>query len=161
MAYYKLNTNGTFQSANKQHEGFKPLSELTTKEDGSYYTYYNLDGTPDLVAEQEAYLTKLEEEVKQDRYKKLDELKITHNTVAYDANGKAIGNMSAVMGVANFKYNQAVSQGMNPATAYSLIYKETKIWWKGADNTPHEVMIESVCEALEKSMLEVASILGL
>ena len=59
MSYYKLNTDGTFQSANKQHEGFKPLSELATKEDGSYYTYYNLDGTPDLVAEQEAYLTKL------------------------------------------------------------------------------------------------------
>lgn len=92
--------------------------------------------------------------------KALDELVITHNTVAYDAHGRAIGNMSAVMGVANFKYNQAVSQGMSPVSAYQMIYKDTKIFWKGADDKPHEVMIESVCEALEKSMLEVANIIG-
>ena len=103
--------------------------------------------------------------------KALDELIITHNTVAYDANGKAIGNMAAVMGVANFKYNQLVSIGaldtvtgdyipMSPLDAYTFVYKTSKIWWKGADDKPHEVMIESVCEALEKSMLEVAAIIG-
>jgi len=85
---------------------------------------------------------------------------ITHNTVAYDANNKAIGNMSAVIGIANFKYNQLLAQDVLPSDAYSIIYKETKIFWKGADNKPHEIMIESVCEALEMSMLEVAKIIG-
>ncbi len=91
--------------------------------------------------------------------------------MAYDANGKAIGNMAAVMGIANFKYNQLVSLGvlddvtgdyvpMTPLETYTFVYKTSKIWWKGADDNPHEVMIESVCEALEKSMLEVASIIG-
>ena len=102
-----------------------------------------------------------EQLAKEAKTKALDELVITHNTVAYDANGRAIGNMSAVMGVANFKYNQAIALGTPAVDAYQLIYKDTKIWWKGADNQPHEVMIESVCEALEKSMTEVAVILGL
>lgn len=102
----------------------------------------------------------------------LDELVITHNTVAYDANGKSIGNMSAVMGVAHFKFVQATSIGLkltetsfapvlSNADAYQLIYKDTTIFWKGADDKPHEVMIESVVEALEKTMNSVSDILGL
>jgi len=104
---------------------------------------------------------KVVEQAKVDKDKALDELVITHNTVAYDANGKAIGNMSAVMGVANFKYNQMLASDFLPSDAYQAIYKETKIWWRGADDKAHEVMIESVCEALELSMLGVSDILGL
>ena len=49
MGYYKLNTDGTIQSRSKQVDNtWLPLSDLATKEDGSYYTYYNVDGTPDL-----------------------------------------------------------------------------------------------------------------
>ena len=99
--------------------------------------------------------------VKEAKITSLSKLIITHNTVAYDANGGAIGNMAAVMGIANFKYNQGVAMGNLPEDVYNLVYKESKIWWKGADDKPHEVMIESVCEALEKSMLEVATLIGL
>lgn len=101
------------------------------------------------------------ESTKQAKIKSLDELIITHNTVAYDAHGRAIGNMSAVVGIANFKYNQLLAQDVLAADAYQWIYKDTKIWWKGADDKPHEVMIESVCEALELSMNGISKILGL
>lgn len=119
---------------------------------------------------QEADDAKVIKDAKDAKTMALDTLEITHNTVAYDANGTAIGNMSAVMGIANFKYNQLISIGMLdnvtgnyvalPALeAYNYVYK-SKIFWRGVDNASHEVMIESVCEALEKSMLEVANILG-
>lgn len=89
----------------------------------------------------------------------LEGIVITHNTVAYDADGRAIGNMSAVMSVANFKFNQAiVLGGLTHEEAYQAIYKDTTIFWRGADDNNHEVMIESVCEVLEKSMLAVADI---
>jgi len=53
MGYYKLNTDSTIQSANTQiADDWKPLSELQAKEDGSYYTFYGIDGTPDLAKEQ-------------------------------------------------------------------------------------------------------------
>jgi len=99
-------------------------------------------------------------EAKMAKEKALEDIVITHNTVAYDADDRAIGNMSAVMGIANFKYNQLLAQDVLPSDAYLIIYKETKIFWKGADDKPHEIMIESVCEALEMSMLEVAKIIG-
>jgi hypothetical protein len=97
---------------------------------------------------------------KQMKVEKLYSVVITHNTVAYDADGRSIGNMSAVMGVANFKFNQSVAGGASYADAYQAIYKDSTIFWKGADNELHEVQIESVCEVLEKSMLEVANIIG-
>ena len=51
--YYKLNTDGTIQSRNKQpDESWLSLDSLEAREDGSYYKYYNTDGTPDLVKEQ-------------------------------------------------------------------------------------------------------------
>jgi hypothetical protein len=102
-----------------------------------------------------AYKAKLAVETKKDT---LDTLVITANTVAYDANGKAIGNMSAVVGLANFKFNQALAQGVAPVDAYQAVYKDTIIGWKGADNLPHEVQVESICEALEAGMIEVAKV---
>lgn len=90
----------------------------------------------------------------------LDTLNIEHHTVVYGANGKAIGNMSAVVALAGFRFNQAISQGMRAEDAYKAIYKDTSIYWKGATNELHEVIVESVCEVLEKSMLKVAEVIG-
>jgi len=98
---------------------------------------------------------------KDKKNKRLEDLIVTVNTVFYNANGKSIGNMGAVVSLANFKYNQAVAlTGTTPAEAYQVIYKDIKVTWKGADNKPHNVAVESVCEALEKSMQSVAGILG-
>ena len=131
---------------------------LTLKENGDYEKHYNADMSlrvEDIQADTDAVIAK---DAKEAKTKALDDLVITHNTVAYDAHGRAIGNMSAVMGVANFKFNQLLAQDVLPSDAYIMIYKETTIWWRGADDTNHEVMIESVCETLELSMMAVAGI---
>lgn len=108
-----------------------------------------ITGTDDITADKDAKITRLKN------------LVVTVNTVFYNADGNSIGNMGAVVSLANFKYNQAVAlTGATPTQAYQVIYKDTKVTWKGADNKPHDVMIESVCEALEKSMTSVATEIG-
>lgn len=94
------------------------------------------------------------------KVKELDELIIEHNTVAYDANGKAIGNMAGVVALAGFKFNKAIAEGTSPAVAYQAIYKDTTIGWKTVDNSISMVQVESVCEALEKSMIKLSEIIG-
>ena len=107
-----------------------------------------------------SFLTKLEasnDKVTRDRL--LGELVITANTVVYDANGKSIGNMAAVVSVANAKFNKLLAGGVEASEAYATVYKTT-ITWKGADNLPHSVQIESVVEAMELSMTAVAEAIG-
>jgi len=98
--------------------------------------------------------------LKQQKIKKLNELKITSNSVAYDANGKAIGNMSAVVSLANAKFNASLANGIAPDVAYRVIYKDKKIGWKNANNDISMVQVESIVEALEKSMYEIAKVVG-
>lgn len=112
-----------------------------------------------MIADEQALL--FESEVKQARDKALDELTVENNTVFYDANGKAIGNMSAVVALASWKFNQSLLVTNSYVDSYQLIYKDTSVTWKGADNAPHTVMVESICEALETSMTNVSIILGL
>lgn len=63
--YYKLKTNITdtdttniLLSKKKVDSSWTNVENLETKENGSYYTYYNEDGTPNLTEEQ-----KVEDEV--------------------------------------------------------------------------------------------------
>ena len=111
-------------------------------------------------------------EAKIAKEKALDELQITHETVAYDADGRSIGTMGAVVALVGYRFNQAISIGLpldpttptvltvlTPTQAYQLLYKDTRINWKGADNVKHNVMLESVCETLEKSIREVSIII--
>jgi len=116
---------------------------------------YNVE-IDEYLASSDIYTDRLRKEKKE----QLDKLVITTNTVAYDANGKAIGNMSAVVGLANFKFNQALASGIAPDIAYQSVYKDVKVGWKGADNIVHMVQIESIAEALEAGMQEVAKVLG-
>ena len=173
MKYYELNGNTKTFFMEGAVEITSPIREDGTvlpkhdndamvqrDENGDYYPWYNQDGTPDMVKIEKDIQDALIVKVYEDKNKALDELVINHNTVMFDANGKAIGNMSAVMGIANFKFNQAVAQGASSSDAYTAIYKST-ISWRGADNKPHEVQIESICQALEKSMMSVSDILGL
>jgi len=109
---------------------------------------------------------------KVDKDNALNNIKVNKNTVYYDANGIALGNMSSVVSIANFRYNQYTSIGvaldpltptvltvLTPLDAYNAVYKST-ITWKGADNIVHNVQIESICEALELGMKERAKIYG-
>ena len=78
VGYYFRNTDGTIQSRSKQVDNtWFPLSDLETKEDGSYYEFYNLDGTPDLVKIAEVEATAQAQEAKQAKLEALATLTVT------------------------------------------------------------------------------------
>ena len=97
----------------------------------------------------------------------LNSLTITNNTVLYDAHQEAIGNMSAVIGIANATYIRLISVGtqengnvpMSAADAYNNVYKQT-VNWKGADDKWHTVQLESLVETTQKAMTEKATVLS-
>ena len=140
--YYKLNTDGTIQSANKQHEGFMPLSGLETKEDGSYYEFYNLDGTPDLVAEQASIDAKIAQEAKQAKLEALATLAVT--TTA--------GNV--------FDADDTARSDMMAAIQASEILGITSSNWKLADNSWKLIELAELKEALALAIQAKGTILG-
>lgn len=94
---------------------------------------------------------------------KVDEAKealiVEHNGVPYQGDFGSINYMSAVAAVAGFKFNQALVAGLSYEEAYELTYK-VKIGWRNGNNEVSQVQVESVCETLEKTMKEVASLIG-
>ena len=142
MSYYKLNTDGTFQSANKQHEGFSPLSELTTKEDGSYYEFYNLDGTPDLVKIAQKEAEQLAQVDKQAKLEALATLAVT--TTA--------GNV--------FDGDDVARSDMMAAIQASEILGITSSNWKLADNSWKLIELAELKEALALAIQAKGTILG-
>ena len=142
MSYYKLNTDGTIQSANTRHEGFSPLSELTTKEYGSYYEFYNLDGTPDLVkiAQEEATV-----QAQVDKQAKLEALAtLTVTTTA--------GN--------EFDGDDTARSDMMAAIQASEILGVTSSNWKLADNSWKLIELAELKEALALAIQAKGTILG-
>ena len=90
----------------------------------------------------------------------LDELVVEANTVAYDANGKSIGNMASVLAVASSKFNKAIAGGVAIDVAYKTVYQDTIIGWKTVDNSIALVNAEGITTALETSMNRVAEVIG-
>lgn len=90
----------------------------------------------------------------------LDGLIIEANTIAYDADGKSIGNMASVLAVANSKFNKSIANGNPINLAYKTIYQDIKIGWKTADNIITLVNCEDITTALETSMNKVAEVIG-
>ena len=90
----------------------------------------------------------------------LAELVIEANTIAYDADGRSIGNMASVLSVANSKFNRAVASGTPIDVAYKATYIDTLIGWKTADNSISMVNAEAITAALETSMNRVAEVIG-
>jgi hypothetical protein len=122
------------------------------------------DATKSWVEDIEAKEKHEEAQAKLQKEKELSELVIDHNTVLYDAHGEALGNMATVIAIANATYNRAVSVGINGTImdlvdAYNYVYKNQTVTWKGADNKPHTVQLESLVEASQKAMTAKAEIL--
>ena len=90
----------------------------------------------------------------------LAELVIEANTIAYDADGRSIGNMASVLSVASSKFNRAIASGTPIDVAYKVIYVDTLIGWKTADNSIPMVNAEAITDALETSMNRVAEVIG-
>lgn len=119
---------------------------------------------PDLVEIEKAEQLKLKAKNKRLKEEELNSLVINHNTVLYDAHGEALGNMATVIAIAGAIFNKAISVGINGTImdlldAYNYVYKNQTVTWKGADNKPHTVQIESLVEASEKAMNSKAEIL--
>lgn len=98
-------------------------------------------------------------QTKDAKNKELDNLTVNRNTVFYDANMEAIGNMSAVTAIACFKMLKELAK-LSPENQaiYDAVFKQT-IQWKGADNKPHTVQGESVAETSEAAMTAKSTIL--
>lgn len=98
---------------------------------------------------------------RQEKIQAKESLIINHNTIDYQGDSESINYMSSILALANFKFIQAISN--NPEipllSIYEEIYKQT-LSWKSADNTVSNPQIESIAEALEKSMKEVSKIVG-
>ena len=90
----------------------------------------------------------------------LAELVIEANTIAYDADGRSIGNMASVLSIASSKFNRAIASGTPIDVAYKSIYVDTLIGWKTFDNSISMVNSEDITAALETSMLRVAEVIG-
>ena len=164
----------------KQKEGYKVTTDNNKEHFVSYIkgtflykeTKNFIDGGGEIEPEytDEELLNIEKEKTKQAKEIELKELTIDINAVFYDAHQEAIGNMATVVAVATATFQKAISVGiikageteptvMTPAQAYQYVYKDKKVTWKGADNKPHNVQIESLVEASEKAMTAKAVIL--
>lgn len=129
----------------------KDCYEDMPREDGKYH--------PDEVKLEK--LEKLEKQKvsKEQKIKELDTLAVSLNSVSYDANMEAIGNMGAVIGGLTFKVLKALAQEDEKVKKlYDEVFDQS-IKWKGADNKIHTVKIESVAQVLEKAINEKAQVL--
>jgi len=87
QGYYKLNNDNTIQSRSKQvDDTWLPLSELETKEDNTFATYYKLDGTIDLEKEAIQELELYKVKVKESILKAIDTMRVEVDNLAYDGN---------------------------------------------------------------------------
>jgi hypothetical protein len=85
---------------------------------------------------------------------------VEHNTVNYQGDPSSINFMSAVGAIGAMRMFQAlIVAGVITQEQYDAVYKTTENW-KSADDTIHTVQIESVVEACEKAMIEIAKVIG-
>ena len=83
---------------------------------------------------------------------------ITFKDHRFQSDPISINFMSAVLNLANLKFNQAVAKGMAPADAYETVYGET-IAWKDAKNQWVEIRLDEVGQGLELALQKLKTIL--
>ena len=135
MKYYK-DTNGNLYANPSNLEGLvevesavradgtllpkhKNLSLVQTKEDGSYYYYYNQDGTPDVSKIAELEATQAREAFKAQRQEAVDNLEVTYEGTIYQGD--------------------EVSQGRMSRAILALPDDTTTTLWIAKDNTPMQL----------------------
>jgi len=107
------------------------------------------------------YLKPAREEIARKKKKEtLEKLQVELDNIKFDANVNALGNMNAVVNLANWNFNKLLANGIAPEDAYEDIYINMQIKWKTADNNVVPITIEVVCNALEKGIKTVAEIVG-
>ena len=120
----------------------KNLSLVQTKEDGSYYEFYNLDGKPDLVKIAEVEATVQAQKAKQAKLEALATITVT--TTA--------GNV--------FDGDDTARSDMMAAIQASEILGITSSNWKLADNSWKIIELVELKEALALAIQAKGTILG-
>jgi len=91
-------------------------------------------------------------------YKKLTS-KIKFKGTEFQADPVSINFMSAVLNLANLRYNQAmVLKGLSPKEAYEAVYGQT-IMWKDVKNNWVTIRIDELGEGLELALEKLKEIL--
>jgi hypothetical protein len=89
--------------------------------------------------------------------KALNSLKVTTNSVPFDADTISINYMDSVLSLAIFKFIKSLSDiDESSKPLYDGVFKST-VNWKNAKDEISTVEIETLAETLEKAMMEVAS----
>jgi hypothetical protein len=92
---------------------------FATQEDGSYYTYYNQDGTPDVSKIAELEATQAREAFKSQRQEAVDNIEVTYEGTIYQGD--------------------EVSQGRMSRAILALPDDTTTTLWIAKDNTPMQL----------------------
>ena len=120
-----INLDGLVEVTNPTREDgtlfpkHKNLSLVQTKEDGSYYYYYNQDGTPDVSKIAELEATQAREAFKAQRQEAVDNLEVTYEGTIYQGD--------------------EVSQGRMSRAILALPDDTTTTLWIAKDNTPMQL----------------------
>lgn len=80
---------------------------------------------------------------------------ITVNDLAFDSDEDSMNRIARYVTIANYKYNKLCSQGTDNTTAYQTVYIDATVEWKLANNTVETVSLETLCEVLELSILNM------
>ena len=101
-------------------KGYKEYDfDLETKEDGNYYDYYLLDGTPDVSKIAELEATQAREAFKSQRQEAVDNIEVTYEGTIYQGD--------------------EVSQGRMSRAILALPDDTTTTLWIAKDNTPMQL----------------------
>jgi hypothetical protein len=168
----------TFQSNDLFNEDIWKVNDgkFLKKEDETYYKYY-LETTdkngmrePDFVKEQEVIQS-------EEKTAALGELKVTVNSVSFDADINSISYMSAVTVLALYRtlkaeYDFVVTQleGMSEDNLlysfytmkkeiYLANFKDIKLYWKNAENKLSQIQVETLTEGLVSAMNEISKLI--
>lgn len=77
---------------------------------------------------------------------------VNHAGYTFEVDEASMDRFDRVIDMANWKYNQAVAQGMAPTDAYSYVYQNNSVTWKTYDNQFVSITIETICELQELAL---------
>ena len=97
---------------------------------------------------------------KAEKQQKKDELRMVVDGIPFDGDTVSINYMSATLAVANYKMIEQIANGTSAADAYTNVFENMQLNWKGYDNQVHAVTGKTLAKALETAMGQVANIVG-
>ena len=80
------------------------------------------------------------------------------DNILFDIDENSMDRIDRVISLANWKYNQKISQGIGSIVAYTEIYSNTLIPWKTATNEIIQVSIEMLCKVQESALHNLSEI---